>query len=161
MGELLSSLHSVEGAFVQQREQYELQLRQEASTREDELRRVGQRLRAQLEAAEDQAKVSQRMAEELKHQLAQREQQEGDRIRDLTRELEALRSLVTKGFDSATKPDVAAPRQTGAAARRRRRRRRAVTLGLDHLGIDETFEITREERIHTSFGSAEYTDECY
>ena len=99
MGELLSSLHSVEGAFVQQREQYELQLRQEASTREDELRRVGQRLRAQLEAAEDQAKVSQRMAEELKHQLAQREQQEGDRIRDLTRELEALRSSSTISVD--------------------------------------------------------------
>ena len=40
MSELLQSLHAVEGAFVQQREQYELQLRQEASTREEELRRM-------------------------------------------------------------------------------------------------------------------------
>tara|TARA_B100000780_G_scaffold166405_1_gene116462 strand:+ start:803 stop:967 length:165 start_codon:yes stop_codon:yes gene_type:complete len=53
MSELLQSLHAVEGAFVQQREQYELQLRQEASTREEELRRMSQRLSEQLRSAEE------------------------------------------------------------------------------------------------------------
>ena len=92
MTELLSSLHTVESAFREQREQYELQLRQQASSREEELRRVGHRLRSQLESAEDQAKLANRARDELKQQLAKREQQEAERIRDLQRELEASKA---------------------------------------------------------------------
>ena len=91
MGELLSVFTRWRVRLCSS-EQYELQLRQEATSREDELRRVGQRLSAQLESAQDQVKASQRMQGRLKHQLTQREQQESDRLRDLQRELEALRS---------------------------------------------------------------------
>ena len=69
MGELLQSLHAVEGAFVQQREQYELQLRQEASTREDELRRMSLRLQTQLTNAEEQLNEGNRARLELKNQM--------------------------------------------------------------------------------------------
>ena len=50
MGELLESLHSVERAFVQQREQFELQLAQVEKEREAEQQRIKVRMEGRNEA---------------------------------------------------------------------------------------------------------------
>ena len=88
MGELLQSLHAVEGAFVQQREQYELQLRQEASTREDELRRMSLRLQTQLTNAEEQLNEGNRARLELKNQMTSMKNADQEHLMELKREVE-------------------------------------------------------------------------
>ena len=103
MSELLQSLHAVEGAFVQQREQYELQLRQEASSREDDLRRMSQRLQEQLRSAQEQLTASDRARNELKRQMKDTQGRDHEALAVARREAETgkqqLASMQTRTND--------------------------------------------------------------
>ena len=92
MAELLESLHAVERAFVQQREQYELKLRQQASTREEELRQMSSRLKMQLDSVEDQLRHSERAREELRARITAAEGRSTSEMHALHGELEDARS---------------------------------------------------------------------
>ena len=96
MSELLQSLHAVEGAFVQQREQYELQLRQEASSREEELRRMSQRLQSQLTAAEESLRSGDRAREDLKKSMRELQNKDQESLSEARREAEATTMQVAQ-----------------------------------------------------------------
>ncbi len=69
MGELLQNLQVVERAFVTQREQYEAQLQQQASGREEELQRTTRRLEGRLESLVERLQASEEIVKQQREDL--------------------------------------------------------------------------------------------
>eukprot|EP00943_MAST-04B_sp_MAST-4B-sp1_P005424 g5424.t1 len=95
MGELLESLHSVERAFVQQREQFELQLAQVEKEREAEQQRIKVRMEGRNEAL--MGRIATAEQETAKYQLALKETQVQNEktITGLKEDAETLRKDLT------------------------------------------------------------------
>ena len=95
MGELLESLHSVERAFVQQREQFELQLAQVEKDREAEQERIKVRMEGRNEAL--MARIAAAEQETAKYQATLKETQVQNEktIMGLKEETETLRKEST------------------------------------------------------------------
>ena len=95
MGELLESLHSVERAFVQQREQFELQLAQVEKEREAEQQRIKVRMEGRNEALMTRIAAAEQETAKYQATLKETQMQNEKIVMELKENTEVLRKELT------------------------------------------------------------------